>query len=356
MKLITFVGTRPEIIRLSRIIPVLDKYCCHLLVHTGQNFADNLNKNFFKELNIRPPDITMRLNNSSLGNQISSILVESERILLDNKPDGILILGDTNSGLVSIIAKRLGIKVFHMEAGNRCFDDIVPEEINRRIIDHCSDILMPYTNGARNNLLKEGIHQRKIYVTGNPITEVLNFYEKQIESSTILNKMNIRKSTYILATSHRAENVDNKLRLGSIIESLYALSKHLNIPVIFSTHPRTRSKLFNMDVPEEIILSEPFGLFDFVHLEKNSRIVITDSGTVQEECCILQIPSITIRDTTERPETIESGSNILSGINTEDIVRGVDTILNSNSSWDIPQEYKVKNVSTIVVNIILDKA
>jgi UDP-N-acetylglucosamine 2-epimerase (non-hydrolysing) len=355
MKVMTILGTRPEIIRLSRIIEKLDAHCTHILVHTGQNFDKNLNDIFFEDLNIRKPDYFLNVKGASFGEQIAQILIESEKVIRKEHPDKILILGDTNSSLSVIIAKRLGIPVIHMEAGNRCYDDRVPEEVNRRIIDHSSDILLPYTERSRSNLIREGIPNENIFVTGNPILEVINHYSMKIEQSDILKQLNIEKGAFLLVTLHRAENVDIENRLREIINALTSLGKQYNKPVICSLHPRTRDKIqrFNIDVDTKIIhFFEPFGFFDFIRLERDAFCVLSDSGTVQEECCIFQVPNVTLRDVTERPETIECGSNILSGADHETIIGCVNLVLSSPPIWEVPREYLSENVSDTVIKIL----
>lgn len=355
MKILTILGTRPEIIRLSRIIPKLDDVCSHIVLHTGQNYDKNLNDIFFEQLELREPNILLNTK-GTFGNQISGLFPEVEKILMKEKPDKVLILGDTNSGLSAIVARRMGIPVYHMEAGNRSYDYRVPEETNRRIIDHASDILMPYTEGSRRNLLNEGIHEKKIFVTGNPIFEVIEYYSKQIHSSKILSELSIKRKEYFLVTLHRAENVDNKYRLMSFLDSLRLLQSNYSIPVIISTHPRTKNQLSKLDIWEkndQIKFLQPFGFFDFVSLEKNAACVLTDSGTVQEECSILKIPSVILRDTTERRETIECGSSILSGSNPDNILRSTKIALNNVPNWHPPQEYLVSGVSHTVIRIVL---
>ncbi len=356
MKVMTVLGTRPEIIRLSLIIKKLDRYCHHILVHTGQNFEDSLNTIFFTDLKLREPDYYLGVRGDSFAEQIGRIIIEIEKVILKEKPERILILGDTNSGLVSIVAKRMGIPVFHMEAGNRCFDDRVPEEVNRRIIDHSSTVLFPYTYRSQENLLNEGIANEKIYVIGNPIYEVIEYYAKEIENSQILDKVNARPQQYFLVTMHRAENVDDEDRLKNLLLSLDEINKKYALPVICSLHPRTKSKIqqFGLKVSNENIhLLEPFGFFDFIALEKNALCVITDSGTVQEECCIFKVPNITIRDATERPETIESGSNMLTSVSPDLILSALEVVLNEGCEWEPPAEYLAKNVSSKVVKILL---
>lgn len=356
MKVMTVLGTRPEIIRLSLIIPKLDNYCEHILVHTGQNFEDTLNAVFFTELKLREPDYYLGVRGKSFAEQIGKIIIETEKIISKEKPERILILGDTNSGLVSIVARRMGIPVFHMEAGNRCFDYRVPEEVNRKIIDHSSTILLPYTYRSKENLLNEGIANEKIYVIGNPIYEVIQHYTTEIDNSRILNKLDVRPQQYFLVTMHRAENVDDKNRLKNLLLSLDGINKKYALPVICSLHPRTKNKIqqFRLKVSNEgIRLMEPFGFFDFTALEKNARCVITDSGTVQEECCIFKVPNITVRDVTERPETLESGSNMLTGVSPDLILNSLEVVLNEKHEWTPPPEYLARNVSSKVVKILL---
>jgi UDP-N-acetylglucosamine 2-epimerase (non-hydrolysing) len=354
MKIMTILGTRPEIIRLSCIIPKLDKLCDHVLVHTGQNYDANLNDLFFSQLNLRAPDHYFGAR-GSFGEQIAKILAESDRVMLAEKPDRLLVLGDTNSALSVIVAKRLGILVYHMEAGNRCYDDRVPEEVNRRIIDHSSDILMPYTERSRQNLLREGIAGERIYVTGNPIFEVIQQNDSLINQSAILSDLGLRPSQYLLVTMHRAENVDIEIRLRNITTALEEVQRTYSMPVIVSTHPHTRScmETFNISMNnDQIRFLPPFGFFDFITLERNALCLLSDSGTVQEECCIFQVANVTIRDVTERPETIECGSNILTGAEPDSILRSIRTVLDQKATWTVPPEYQVPNVSNVVIKIV----
>jgi len=356
MKVMTILGTRPELIRLSCIIEKLDAQCTHILVHTGQNFDKNLKDIFFEDLNIRNPDYFLNVQGATVGEQIAQILTRTEEVIEKERPDRILLLGDTNSSLSAIIAKRRGIPVFHMEAGNRCYDDRVPEEVNRRIIDHASDILMPYTERSRANLIREGIPHERIFVTGNPIFEVINHYSDRIGGSDILKRLKIEKNRFFLVTLHRAENVDLPDRLRGFITALTALGKQYNMPIICSLHPRTRDKIrqFNIAIDADVIrFHEPFGFFDFIRLEQDARCVLSDSGTVQEECCIFHVPNVTIRDVTERPETLECGSNLLSGSDTDMILRGVALVVATPPLWVIPEEYLYDHVSNTVVKILL---
>jgi UDP-N-acetylglucosamine 2-epimerase (non-hydrolysing) len=357
MKIMTVVGTRPELIRLSRIIPLLDQYCDHIFVHTGQNYDPNLKDIIFESLDLRDPDYLgswWKGDHPSIAGDISNVLKTTEDVIKEERPDKLLILGDTNSGLSAIIAKRYGVKVYHMEAGNRCFNDIVPEEINRRIIDHCTDIWMPYTERSRQYLMREGVPQDKIFVTGNPICEVLEHYSDKIEQSQILNKLKLKEDNFYLVTMHRSENVDNPEILDYLRKSFYELKKEC--PVVISVHPHTRMRLNNQYYTDGIILSDPFNFIDFVNLEKSARCVLTDSGTVQEECSLLGVPNVIIRTTNERLETLEHGCNIICGYKPDDIVHGVNAATGLSSlqdSYDIPNEYERTDVSVIVAKIIL---
>lgn len=356
MKIMTIMGTRPEIIRLSRIIPLLDQLSEHILVHTGQNFDQKLNDIFFSDLKLRPPDYSLHCASGTAIEQIASILIACEKVIVKEKPDRLLLLGDTNSALSAIVAKRLNIPVFHMEAGNRCYDDRVPEEINRRLVDHCSDILLPYTERSRANLLKEGIASHKILVTGNPILEVLDYYRSNIQASQNLAGLQVEPGEYFLVTLHRAENVDVPERLNQFIEAFHLLHLEYEIPVICSLHPRTRSQLKKRGYDlagEGVRVVEPQGFFDFVRLEKEACCVLSDSGTVQEECCIFQVPNVTLRDVTERPETVEHGSSVISGCHPESILQAVHIALRLIRDWTAPEEYLRQSVSATVAKIIL---
>lgn len=354
MKILTILGTRPEIIRLCLVIKKIDKVCDQILVHTGQNYDNNLNDIFLKQLKVRSMDYYLGATGSP-AEQIGKILVELEKIIEKEKPDRFLVLGDTNSSVGAIIAKRMGIPVYHMEAGNRCYDDRVPEEVNRRIIDHSSDVLMPYTERSRQNLLREGIEGKRIYVTGNPIKEVLDNFHEEIDHSEIKKKLKLEPKKYFLATLHRQENVDNVERLKTFVEAYGKLATTYKMPLIWSVHPRTRSRLKTNGITliSRIKAVEPLGLFDFVNLEKNAYCVLSDSGTVQEECAIFSVANVTTRDTTERPETIEAGSNFLSGCNAKTILTGVKLVTSQKSNWQAPREYLVENVSDTVIRILL---
>jgi len=352
----TVLGTRPEIIRLSRIIEVLDESGEHTLVHTGQNYDPLLSDLFFDELGVRHPDEYLGVKSHEFGEQLGQLFGKIEKLFKKYRPERLVILGDTNSGLVAIIAKRLGIQVFHLEAGNRCYDDRVPEEVNRRIIDHSSTVLIPYTHRSKENLLAEGIARERIFVSGNPINEVLTHYAPNIDSSTILDTLGLNNSDYFLVTAHRSENVDQESRLRTLIDALANLQQVFGKRVVCSTHPRTRSRIDALADPaqtNELDLIEPLGLFDFVRLEKSAFCIITDSGTVQEEACIFGKPNVTIREVTERPETIEAGSNMLSGIEPASVENAARFVTSQIGTWKPPEEYLATGVSQIVSRIVL---
>lgn len=355
MKVVTVLGTRPEIIRLSRVIEKLDALCDHKVIHTGQNFDPNLSDVFFQQLRVRPPDYYLGVVGDTFGQQVGKMLAAVDGILNAEKPDALLILGDTNSGLCAFIAKRMGIPVYHMEAGNRCYDDRVPEEVNRRIIDHSSSILMPYTQRSKENLVREGIANNRIYVTGNPIKEVLSHYQPEIDASTIHKSLGVEPGKFFLVTMHRAENVDIESRLRHLSQALEDVQREYQMPVICSLHPRTRNKMQQYGVGtqnDQIRFVAPLGLFDFVALERSAFCVLSDSGTVQEECCIFHVPNVTIRDVTERPETLECGSNILSGADPEIVMRCVRAVVSRPPVWQPPVEYLADNVSDVVIKIV----
>lgn len=356
MKIVTILGTRPEIIRLSRIISKLDKHCEHVVAYTGQNYTRELKDIFFEELGLRKPNVDFCIQEHACGAQIGKILTLSEELFKKERPDKLLILGDTNSGMAAIIAKRMQIPVFHMEAGNRCYDDKVPEEVNRRMIDHCSSVLLPYTYRSKENLVREGIARERIFVIGNPINEVLQHHTNQIDASSALKKYALKKKNYFLVTLHRAETVDVEDHLKSVMTALEELHRTFGLPVICSTHPRTRNKMEQFGLngcKTGITFTDPLSFFEFVHLEKNSFCVATDSGTVQEECCLFNVPSVTLRKVTERPETIECGSNVLTGLDPEAIVKTVQAIKQEEWQWTPPEEYLETNVSNKVVKILL---
>ena len=356
----TIVGTRPEVIRLAEVIKFLDKFCKHVLVHTGQNFDYELNKIFFDDLKLRKPDIQLDVKSKNLHGQISKIILQTGEILNKEKPDALLILGDTNSALSSINAKRLKIPIYHMEAGDRAFDENVPEEINRRIVDHISDILMPYTEYSRYNLLREGIHPNKIYVTGSPIAEVYHKYKKNFLRSKILKKHNLKKRKFITASIHREENVETSENLKSMIECYNLLSQKFKMPIIVSTHPRTKvmlnKKKFFKLADKNIIWHKPFGLNDYINLQLNSFCVVSDSGTIHEDSSILNFPAVAIRKSTEKSESIDAGHCIISGLKPNKVLQSVQIAtkdFSSQSNSKLPEAYQVKNVASKIGRIII---
>lgn len=358
LKVMTIVGTRPEIIRLSRIISLCDHYFDHTLVHTGQNYDFELNEVFFQDLQVRKPDEFMNVDTTSLGSVLGDVLKISERVLIKYKPDAVLILGDTNSSLSAVMAKRLRIPIFHMEAGNRCFDMNVPEEINRRIVDHIADFNLVYTENARNHLLSEGLPHRRIYNTGSPMTEVLSFYKKDIENSNILASLNLQKEKYFIVSVHREENVDNENNLRTIIDILNSLSDKYDYPVVVSTHPRTRKRLEKVDIKmlsENVRFLKPFGFFDYVYLQKEAYCTISDSGTISEESSILGFPAISLRNSMERPEAQDSGSILLSGLDKNVVLNSVDLVrdhLKTKGQFTCPVDYEVSNTSWRVLKLL----
>ena len=356
--IVTIVGTRPEIIRLSRVLPAMDAAFNHILIHTGQNTDPNLSEIFFKELDIRKPDHYLDVDTSSLGSVLGDTLKKVEKVFLDHTPDGVLILGDTNSAISAVLAKRMHIPVYHMEAGNRSFDENVPEETNRRLVDHASDFNLPYTEHARRNLLSEGMHPRRVMVTGSPMREVLNFYRDKIDASDILAQLGMVKNEYFLVSAHRQENVDSPERLSRLLDSLKAIHSTWNYPVLVSTHPRTRKQLEALPGFSEIsgiTFHEPFGFLAYNKLQMNAKCVLSDSGTISEESILLNFPAITIRDSMERPEALDVGGMIMSGLSTDEVIQGVNSACFTENDLprEIPRGYEVQDVSRRVVRIIL---
>jgi UDP-N-acetylglucosamine 2-epimerase (non-hydrolysing) len=356
MKIATILGTRPEIIRLSLIIPKLDALAeKHTLIHTGQNYDPSLNDVFFRELQLRQPDIVLQTK-GGIGEQLGVLFRELEPVLHREKPDKVLVLGDTNSALSALLAERMGISVVHMEAGNRCFDLSVPEEKNRRVIDAVSTYNLPYTEYSKTNLMREGFPSGRIVVTGNPIYEVIKHYTPQIEASQVLSNLNLQPQEYFLVTAHRAENVDCPEALKQIVDGLNAVAEHYDLPLICSIHPRTSSRLQHhpaWNMHPRVQFFQPFGFFDFVRLEQHAKCVLTDSGTVQEECCIFQVPAVTMRNSTERPETVDCGSNVVSGVHAKRIFEGVRTMIAMEEPWECPRGYCDPHVSSKVVRFLL---
>ncbi|ANS75576.1 UDP-N-acetyl glucosamine 2-epimerase [Paenibacillus yonginensis] len=357
MKIMTILGTRPEIIRLSLIIPLLDRFADrHILVHTGQNFTVSLSGVFFSELGLRAPDYVLQDRQASLGEQLAAMFAGMENILKQERPDKVLLLGDTNSALCAVLAERMGIPVIHMEAGNRCYDLDVPEEKNRKVIDAISSINMPYTQQSKQHLIREGVPGPRIVLTGNPIYEVMKHYEPQVDASDILDRLGLAPGQYFLVTTHRAENVDRPEHLLEIMKGLNAVAEEYGLPLICSLHPRTQSKMgadFSLTMHKLVQFHEPFGFFDFVKLERHAKCALTDSGTVQEECCIMHVPTVTLRKTTERPETVDCGSNIVSGLNAQSIAKAVRIMTESDVNWEVPDGYLTEHVSQKVVKFLL---
>ena len=358
IKVLTIVGTRPEIIKLSRVIYELDKYTEHILVHTGQNFDFELNKIFFDDLEIRNPDVLLKCAGKNSIETIAKVILESDKIINKYKPDALLIYGDTNSSLCAISAKRNKVPIFHMEAGNRCFDQRVPEEINRKIVDHLSDINMPISEHARNYLINEGINPQTIIKTGSSMMEVLNFYKNKINKSEVLKSINIKKNKFILISIHREENLDYIENLNDFIDTLVAIEEKYKKKIIISTHPRTSKKLNSINFVNKsnnIKFLKPFGFIDYIKLQISSFCVISDSGTITEESSILGFPAITIRNIHERPEGMDEGTLVMSGLNKKRVIESIDLVTNQKkySNSKIVSDYNLNNVSTKVVRIIL---
>ena len=362
LKVATIVGTRPEIIRLSSTMKLLDKYVTQIIIHTGQNYDYELNEIFFKDLELRKPDYYLAVDTSSLGRVYGETLIKTEEVLLKEKPDAVLILGDTNSSIAAIIAKRMRISIFHMEAGNRSFDMNVPEEINRRIIDHIADFNLVYTEHARRHLLTEGLPHRRIYLTGSPLYEVLQCNMEKIKASTILQQMSLKPKEYFLVSAHREENVDNPEHLGKILTILNRLAEDYKLPVIVSTHPRTRKRLENFkDFPMHALIHflKPFGFSDYVFLQMNAKCTLSDSGTISEESAMLSFPAISLRQSMERPEAQDAGTIILTGFDTNVVLSAVAAVIREHEGVayeHIPDDYKITNTSWRVLKLILGNA
>ena len=361
MKVMTVVGTRPELIRLSLVFRRMQSAGIdHHLVHTGQNYDPRLSDIFFSELELPEPDAYLHVRSERVGEQIGAIVARSEAALLEFRPDALLILGDTNSGLSAIPAARHDVPIFHMEAGNRCFDWSVPEEKNRKLIDHISTWLLPYTPRSREYLLDEGLDPQRIMVSGNPITDILEHFRPRWEASEVLDRLELEPDGYVLVTAHRQESVDVPARLRVICEGLNGVARELAVPVVWSVHPRTRGKLaaLDLDLDPRVQLHDPFGFADFVRLESCARCVVSDSGTVQEECSLLKIPAVTCRDTTERPETVECGSNVLSGVRRpERILECVRLMVAGSRDWVSPYEGPLhRDVADKVVKFLVGNA
>ena len=362
LKVMTIVGTRPEVIRLSRVISLLEAHVDHTLVHTGQNYDYELNEIFFKDLELRKPDHFLEVDTSSLGAAVGDIIRRSESVLKEVMPDALLVLGDTNSCLAAYMAKRLRIPVFHMEAGNRCFDFNVPEELNRRIIDHIADFNLVYTEHARRHLISEGLPHRRIYLTGSPMKEVLDHYGEKIRGSSILGELELKEQQYFVASFHREENVDHPENLERIIAVLSDLDAEYGLPVIVSTHPRTRKRLEEQGVDrsgENIRFLKPFGFTDYVRLQTGARCTISDSGTISEESAILSFPAISIRQSMERPEAQDAGTIILTGFDPERVLDSIRLVIAEHAQRSysrIPDDYTITDTSWRVLKLIQGNA
>ncbi len=358
LKIVTVVGTRPEIIRLSRTMSLLDEYTNQVIVHTGQNYDYELNEVFWKDLDLRKPDHFLEIDTSSLGAAVGDILRETEKVLQKENPDGLLVLGDTNSCLSAYMAKRMHIPVFHMEAGNRSFDFNVPEETNRRIIDHIADFNLVYTEHARRHLLSEGISHRRIYLTGSPMREVLNYYLPKVNNSNILSSLNLEKKKYFVISTHREENVDNPSNLKKILRVLEELVNTYDLPVIVSTHPRTRKRIEQSgetSLNNKIQFLKPFGFLDYVNLQQHALCTLSDSGTISEESSILNFPAISLRQSMERPEAQDTGSIILTGFDVDVILNSIYLVIKEQTErkvFSIPEDYQIADTSWRVVKLI----
>ena len=357
LKLMTLVGTRPEIIKLSEIIKKADQYFDHILVHTGQNYDFTLNQIFFENLGLRQPDFHLNVVGDNLGQTMGNILTKSYEILVQEQPDAFLVLGDTNSCLSVISAKRLKIPIFHMEAGNRCFDENLPEEINRRIVDHTSDVNLCYTEHARNYLNWEGVPKERTYVVGSPIAEVLKANKEKIESSNVLETLELEKGKYILLSAHREENIDNEDNFMALMNAVNAMADNYNLPVIYSTHPRSKKFIEKrgFKFSSNVRSFQPFGFADYNYLQQNSFCVVSDSGTIAEEASYFKFPAVSVRTSTERPEALDKGNMVIGSITTEQVLQAVDMAVEMNARFDLGEDvpnYMDENVSTKVIKII----
>jgi UDP-N-acetylglucosamine 2-epimerase (non-hydrolysing) len=358
LKVMTIFGTRPEIIRMSRVFEKLDQFVNHIMVHTGQSFDYEMNQVFFENLKVRKPDYFLEVKSETLGGQIANVILKSEEVFIKEKPDALLLLGDTNSALSTIVAKRMKIPIFHLEAGNRSFDENVPEEINRRIVDHISDLNFPYSENARLNLFREGIHPGKMFITGSPLPEILEFHKESIEQSQILQDLKLEPKKYFLVSIHREENVDSENHLRTLIEILNGVAEKYGFPLIVTTHPRTRKRLDEHEFkPHKLInFCKPFGFFDYVKLQKNACCVLSDSGTIQEECSNLQFPAVQIRNSSERPEAFDEGVTILTGLDKDIVLKSIEVVTQQYTEgikFNIPRSYTDTNFSSKVLRHII---
>jgi UDP-N-acetylglucosamine 2-epimerase (non-hydrolysing) len=355
LKVVTIVGTRPEIIRLSRLIPKLDEFTDHFLVHTGQNYDPNLNDVFFRDLSLRKPDRFLNVEASSLGSVLGETLRKVEQVFLELQPDAVMVLGDTNSAIAAVIAERMRIPVYHMEAGNRSFDSNVPEELNRRMVDHVSTFNLPYNDYSMRNLLNEGIHPRFVHKTGSPMLEVFRYYKAKIEASSILSDLGLSPRGYFLVSIHRQENVDFPDRLERVLRALASIRDEWGLPIIVSTHPRTRKRLETIVAVnlEGIIFHEPFGYLDYNQLQLQSICVISDSGTISEESAIMGFPAVTLRDSMERPEALAAGTVSISSLHSSQLLNQIQLAQSRDNSIELPQGYEQEEFSNNVLNFLL---
>ena len=356
-KVLTLVGTRPELIKLSRVIPLLDKYTDHTFVHTGQNYSDQLNSIFFEQMKIRLPDVVLNVASDTAMKSIAQILEQTDSVLDRIKPDAVLVLGDTNSALAVIAAKRRKIPVFHLEAGNRAFDERTPEEINRRIVDHTSDINMTYSQHAKQNLVSEGLSVDRIFCVGSPMKEIFDHYGSQIDSSEILSSLNLSAKKYFLVSLHREENVDDPKKFDQLLDSIEAIANKFKLPVVFSTHPRTRERLnsTSRDKTSLIRFVDALGFFDYVKLQRSAFCVISDSGTLTEEASLLSFPAVTLRESHERPEGTDVGTLVMSGSDSQSLISAVEIAYGQYQSSTSPTpvaDYMVSDFSWRVLKII----
>lgn len=364
LKVMTILGTRPEIIRLSRVMHLLDQFVDHKIVHTGQNYDFELNQIFFDELGVRQPDHFLQVDTRSLGRCLGEILIKTEEVLLKEQPDAVLVLGDTNSALATVMAKRMKVPTYHMEAGNRCFDENVPEETNRRLVDHTADFNLVYTENARRHLLAEGLSHRFIYLTGSPMLEVLEHARPGIDRSTVLEQLGLEKGRYFIVSVHREENVDSRENLQHVVACLQSLHRTFGYPVVVSTHPRTRKRLeaLGADMSTDgIRFLKPFGFFDYNRLQLDAFCAVSDSGTISEESAMLGFPAVTIRNALERPEAMDTGSIVMTGLRPDVLVNAVrfvtaDRVAAGLSPMEVPQDYQVRNTSERVLKLILGTA
>lgn len=358
LKVVTIVGTRPEIIRLSRLIPKLDEYTDHILVHTGQNYDRQLNDVFFEDLELRKPDYYLNVDTSSFGTVMGDTLKKCEEVFLKEKPDAVMILGDTNSAIAAVVAERMHIPVYHMEAGNRSFDNNVPEELNRKMVDHVATFNLPYNDYSMRNLLSEGIHPRFIHKTGSPMREIYEFYKEKIAASDVVERLELNEGEYFLVSLHRQENVDAPEKLKMALDSLLALRERWKLPIIVSTHPRTRKRLeaISSRPISGFNFHEPFGYLDYNNLQLGAKCVISDSGTIAEESAIMGFPAVTLRDSMERPEALEVGSLAISATSGESLNRAVKIALEFSELASIPEGYEVSDFSHRVITFVTSTA